>query len=96
MPVYGESTRELQDQLFDSPRSQYYLSFLSELLWAIWEDGVDVVGAIVWTWADDWEFGSYTSQFGMQTVNRKTQERNYKKSFFDIVDFMGARHGLGY
>lgn len=95
-PINGEWSLDLQDQLFDSPRSQYYLSYLSEVLQAIWEDGVEVVGAIAWTWADDWEFGSYTSQFGMQAVNRTTQERHYKKSFFDIVDFVGARNGLGY
>jgi beta-glucosidase/6-phospho-beta-glucosidase/beta-galactosidase len=67
-PIYGESARDLQDQLFDSPRSQYYLSFLSELL-----------RAIVWTWADNWEFGAYTAQFGMQTVNRTTQERHLRR-----------------
>jgi beta-glucosidase/6-phospho-beta-glucosidase/beta-galactosidase len=91
-PVFGEDDKEnLSDQLFDSPRSQYYLSFMSEVLKAIWEDGVEVVGAYAWSFADNWEFGDYKQHFGIQTVNRTTQERRYKKSFFDFVDFMKAR-----
>jgi len=91
-PVFGEDDKEnLSDQLFDSPRSQYYLSFMSEVLKAIWEDGVEVVGAYAWSFADNWEFGDYAQHFGIQTVNRTTQERRYKKSFFDFVDFMKAR-----
>ncbi|KAM0239013.1 hypothetical protein ACHAP5_008385 [Fusarium lateritium] len=90
-PVYGESEKGLTDQLFDTPRSIYYLSFLSETLKAIWEDGVEVVGAYAWSFADNWEFGDYDQHFGIQTVNRTTQERRYKKSFFDMVDFMKAR-----
>ncbi|KAF5679124.1 beta-glucosidase [Fusarium denticulatum] len=90
-PVYGEADKELSDQLFDTPRSIYYLSFLSETLKAIWEDGVEVVGAYAWSFADNWEFGDYDAHFGIQTVNRTTQERRYKKSFFDMVDFMKAR-----
>jgi len=90
-PVYSERERALSDQLFDTPRSQYYLSFLSETLKAIREDGVEVAGAYLWSFADNWEFGDAESQFGVQTVNQTTQVRNYKKSFFDVVDFMKAR-----
>ena len=91
-PVFAEADKEnLSDQLFDSPRSVYYLSFMSEVLKAIWEDGVQVLGAFAWSFADNWEFGDYDQHFGIQTVNRTTQERNYKKSFFDLVDFMKAR-----
>lgn len=36
-------------------------------------------------------FSTYESRFGLQTVNRATQERAYKRSFFDFVDFMKAR-----
>lgn len=90
-PVFGESLKELSDQLFDSPRSVYYLSYMSEILKAIYEDGVHVMGALAWSFMDNWEFGDYGAQFGMQVVNRTTQERFYKKSFFDLVDFVGAR-----
>ena len=56
-PVFAESEKELPDQLFDTPRSLYYLSFMSEVLKAIWEDGVEVSGAFMWSFADNWEFG---------------------------------------
>jgi beta-glucosidase/6-phospho-beta-glucosidase/beta-galactosidase len=90
-PVFAEAEKELPDQLFDSPRSWYYLSYMSEVLKAIWEDGVDVQGAFAWSFADNWEFGDYDAHFGIQTVNRTTQQRNYKKSFFDFVDVSTAQ-----
>ncbi|KAH7034238.1 beta-glucosidase A [Macrophomina phaseolina] len=91
-PVFGEADKEdLSDQLYDFPRSNYYLSFMSEVLKAIWEDKVHVLGAFAWSFADNWEFGDYDAHFGIQTVNRTTQERRYKKSFFDLVDFVAAR-----
>lgn len=94
-PVYAESERELSDQLFDTPRSIYYLSFMSEILKAIYEDGVNVIGALAWSFADNWEFGDYDQQFGLQKVNRTTQQRYYKKSFFDLVDFVNTRTQSG-
>lgn len=91
-PVHAEAeSEELSDQLFDSPRSVYYLSFMSEILKSIYEDGVHVMGALAWSFVDNWEFGDYTQQFGIQAVNRTTQQRHYKKSFFDLVDFVKAR-----
>ncbi|KAE8387822.1 glycoside hydrolase superfamily [Aspergillus alliaceus] len=92
-PVFNEADKGLSDQLFDTPRSIYYLSFMSEILKSIHEDGVHVMGALAWSWADNWEFGDYAQQFGLQVVNRTTQERYFKKSFFDLVDFVGARMG---
>ena len=91
-PVYGEADRpELSDQLFDTPRSIYYLSFMSEILKSIYQDGVNVMGALAWSFVDNWEFGDNGQQFGIQKVNRTTQQRYYKKSFFDLVDFVKAR-----
>ena len=91
-PVFGEADKpELADQLFDTPRSIYYLSFLSETLKAIHEDGVHVMGAMAWSWTDNWEFGDYDQRYGLQVVDRKTQQRFYKKSFFDVMDFVGSR-----
>ena len=83
--------KEQVDQEFDSPRSWYYQTYLNEGLKAIWEDGVNFIGAFAWSWADNWEFGDYDQQFGIQTVNRTTQVRRYKKSFFDFVDFIESR-----
>jgi beta-glucosidase/6-phospho-beta-glucosidase/beta-galactosidase len=90
-PVWDEADKALPDQLFDTPRSTYYLSFMSEILKSIWEDHVHVLGALAWSFADNWEFGDYDAHFGLQTVNRTTQVRRYKKSFFDLVDFVNAR-----
>jgi beta-glucosidase/6-phospho-beta-glucosidase/beta-galactosidase len=90
-PVYAEADKDLSDQCFDSPRSVYYLSFMSEILKSIYEDGVHVMGALAWSFVDNWEFGDYAQQFGIQAVNRTTQERSYKKSFFDLVDFVKSR-----
>lgn len=53
-PVFGEAEKDLTDQLFDTPRSVYYLSFMSEVLKAIWEDGVHVLGAFAWSYSDNW------------------------------------------
>ena len=53
-PVFGEDDKDLTDQLFDTPRSLYYLSFMSEVLKAIWEDGVHVSGAFAWSYMDNW------------------------------------------
>lgn len=91
-PVFAESEKlAVEDQLYDTPRSQYYLSFMSEILKCIHEDGVNIMGALAWSFADNWEFGDYTQQFGLQFVNRTTQERRYKKSLFDLVDFVNTR-----
>ncbi|CAG8970729.1 hypothetical protein HYALB_00001511, partial [Hymenoscyphus albidus] len=92
-PTHSEADWHLEDQLYDSSRTLYYQSYLTEMLKAIWLDGVDVMGALAWTWADNWEFGSYDHRFGLQTVDRDTMERRYKRSFFDVMDFVGARMG---
>lgn len=66
---------------------------MSEILNSIWEDGVQVLGVIAWSFVDNWEFGDFSPHYGMQTVDRTTQERRYKKSLFDFVDFIQARTG---
>ncbi|EXJ74755.1 beta-glucosidase [Cladophialophora psammophila CBS 110553] len=91
-PVFAEAEKTaLSDQLYDTPRSIYYLSYMTEVLKSIWEDGVPVVGAFAWSFADNWEFGDYGAHFGLQAVNRTTQARSYKKAFFDLVDFVSTR-----
>ena len=53
-PVWDEADKLLPDQLFDTPRSIYYLSYMSEILKSIWEDHVHVMGAFAWSFADNW------------------------------------------
>lgn len=38
----------LQDETYNTPQSEYFIGYLSEILKAIWEDGVDVAGALMW------------------------------------------------
>lgn len=64
---------------------------MTEILKSIHEDGVHVMGALAWSFADNWEFGDYGQQFGLQYVNRTSQEKKFKKSLFDLVDFVMAR-----
>lgn len=87
--VQASTIRRLQ--LFDQPRSEYYPLYMSEVLKANWEDKVHVLGAIAWSYVDNWEFGSYESQFGLQAVERPRQTSRYKTSFFDPVDFAKSR-----
>lgn len=88
-PVYGEYARALDDQRQDLERSLYYQDFLAEALRAVHEDGVNFIGALAWSFADNNEFGSYENQYGLQTVNRTDGlfTRHYKRSLFDLVDF---------
>lgn len=90
-PVNGETSLPLQEARFDSPRSQYYLSYMQAMLQAIWEDNVHVLGALAWSFADNWEFGDFSTAYGLQVVNRTSQERHYKKSFFDLMDYYNSR-----
>lgn len=79
----------LEDNLYNVPASQYNLSYLTEVLKAIWEDGIDVIGAISWNWGDDWEFGSLDTGVGsLQFINHTNQERRYRRSFFDAIEFV--------
>ncbi|KAK4890455.1 hypothetical protein LTR27_010862 [Elasticomyces elasticus] len=76
-------------QLYDLERTLYYQEFLRETLKAIYEDGVNVIGALAWSFVDNDEFTSYYQQYGLQHVNRTNGEftRSYKRSMFDYVDF---------
>ncbi|KAK5713344.1 hypothetical protein LTR17_017654 [Elasticomyces elasticus] len=84
-----EGTKPTVYQLYDLERTLYYQGFLKEMLKAIYEDGVNVIGALAWSFIDNDEWGSYEQQYGLQHVNRTDGEftRRYKRSIFDYVDF---------
>ncbi|XRM47531.1 hypothetical protein ABZX51_010502 [Aspergillus tubingensis] len=86
---FDDSLKEGNAQRYDLERTLYYQDFLEEMLKAIHEDGVNVIGTLAWSYLDNNEFGSYANQYGMQSVNRTngTWERRYKRSIFDYVDF---------
>lgn len=81
----------LTNNVYNVPQSEYLLSYLGEMLRAIWEDGVHVMGALVWNWGDDWEFDAYDTGYGLQYINHTTQQRVYRRSFFDVIDFVESR-----
>ena len=70
----------------DLARSAYYHDYLRAILIAR-SEGVNVVGALGWSIVDnlEWQQG-FSVKFGMQYVNLTTQERYYKRSFFEFVD----------
>ncbi|KAJ5633212.1 beta-glucosidase [Penicillium lividum] len=49
-------------------------------------NGVPIVGAFAWPLIDNNEWGTYAQRYGMQTVDRKTQTRRFKRSMFDYID----------
>jgi beta-glucosidase/6-phospho-beta-glucosidase/beta-galactosidase len=74
-------------QRYDLERSLYYQLFLTEVLRAVNEDGVNVIGTLAWSFIETNEFGTFDAHYGLQTVNHTTFERSYKRSVFDHVDF---------
>lgn len=99
-PVQNEALKTLPQEQFDIERSLYYRGALNEILKAISEDGVKMIGTFGWSFLDNNEFSTLTTHFGMQAVNRTNGlfTRYYKRSLFDWVDFFhthisGARDG---
>ncbi|KAF1983921.1 glycoside hydrolase family 1 protein [Aulographum hederae CBS 113979] len=83
-PFEGQKTM-LSDIRFDYSRTMYYHDYMQAILIAL-ADGVNVVGALAWSFIDnlEWQQG-YTSKFGMQYCNFTSQERHFKASFFEYV-----------
>jgi beta-glucosidase/6-phospho-beta-glucosidase/beta-galactosidase len=86
-PKFGEQLEDLDAQRYDLERSIYYQAFLTEVLRAVNEDGVNVMGALAWSFVETNEFGTFDDHYGLQTLNHTTFERTYKRSAFDYVDF---------
>ncbi|KAF7539755.1 hypothetical protein G7054_g1880 [Neopestalotiopsis clavispora] len=87
-PVKNEQLKDLSQQRFDLERSIYYYNFLSEMLKAMYEDGLKVIGTLAWSVMDNNEWGDNSQQYGLQTMNRTDGfKRTYKRSFFDFLDF---------
>ncbi|WPG97496.1 glycoside hydrolase family 1 protein [Acrodontium crateriforme] len=86
---YDEFTRTVVAQRYDLERTLYYQWFLRETLKSIYEDGVNVIGTLAWSFLDNDEFVSYDQQYGLQHVNRTDGKftRSFKRSIFDFVDF---------
>ncbi|KAJ3887623.1 glycoside hydrolase superfamily [Lentinula edodes] len=74
----------------DTDRTNYYMTYLGELLLSIQEDGMPVEGAFAWAIMDNAEWNSgLSARFGIQYVNYSspTLQRTYKRSAFALSDF---------
>jgi beta-glucosidase/6-phospho-beta-glucosidase/beta-galactosidase len=93
-PIFAEAEQADPARMRqDLGRTLYYQGFRAEMLRAVWEDGVNVVGALAWSVVDNNEFGDCESQFGLQAVDRADGmlRRTHRRSMFDFVDLF-ERH----
>lgn len=89
-PAFKEADMSIETSQSDIMHSTYYYSFLSEMLKSINEDGINLIGAIGWTFVDNWEWGQYDDRYGVQSFNHTTLQRYYKRSIFDFVDYIAS------
>ncbi|KAL6249232.1 hypothetical protein RBB50_004295 [Rhinocladiella similis] len=98
VPEFGWATFQStamskSQQQADIMGSVWYQSMLNEMLKATHEDGVPFVGALGWSWLDNWEFGSYSPRYGVVGWNTTTLQRYYRRTIFDFLDFVNLRKG---
>ncbi|KAF8964495.1 glycoside hydrolase family 1 protein [Flammula alnicola] len=89
---FVEPFEELRTDLFriteDVTRTNYFMSYLGEILLAIHEDKLPIAGIFAWAMIDNAEWSSGTSaKFGIQYVNYTTLERTYKRSALSLSEF---------
>ncbi|KAK0475771.1 glycoside hydrolase superfamily [Armillaria novae-zelandiae] len=72
----------------DILRTNYFLTYLGEMLLSIHEDGVPIQGAFAWSMVDnaEWTLGT-AARFGIQHVDYTTLERTYKRSALSLGEF---------
>lgn len=85
--TFGETGQALDLQRYDLLKTSYYLVYLTELLKVIHRDHVNIIGALAWSFIESNEFGSLVPHHGLLTLNHTTQERTYRRSMFDYVNF---------
>ncbi|KAK0234942.1 glycoside hydrolase superfamily [Armillaria nabsnona] len=75
----------------DVLRTNYFLTYLGEMLTSIHEDGVPIQGAFAWSMIDnaEWLLGT-AARFGIQHVDYTTLERTYKRSALSLGEFYNA------
>lgn len=89
-PFENERT-QLYEIKQDVARTNYYMTYLGEILQSIHEDGVPIAGIFAWAMIDNAEWGSgISTKFGIQHVNYTTLERTYKRSAIALSDFWAA------
>nr|BCO16662.1 beta-glycosidase [eukaryotic synthetic construct] len=91
----AEYDRQLLYQItWDGLRTQYLTDYLSQLLLAVHKDGINLRGALTWSFVDNWEWGLGMQQkFGFQFVNQSDPDltRTFKLSAHAYAQF-GRNH----
>ncbi|KAF9466012.1 glycoside hydrolase superfamily [Collybia nuda] len=92
---FDEPFEELRTDMFriveDVTRTNYYMTYLGEILLAIHEDKIPIAGTFAWAMVDNTEWNSgISAKFGIQHVNYTTLERTYKRSAFALSEFYKA------
>ncbi|KAF7313927.1 Glycoside hydrolase family 1 protein [Mycena chlorophos] len=88
---FMEPLEEIHTELFriteDVARTNYYMTYLGQILLSIHEDGVPIAGAFAWAMLDnaEWNIG-LSAKFGIQYVNYTTLERVYKRSALSLCE----------
>jgi len=89
---FEEDRTELFRITEDVTRTNYYMTYVGEILLAIHEDKLPIAGIFAWAMVDNAEWGSGTSaKFGIQHVNYTTLERTYKRSALQLSEFFKGR-----
>ncbi|KAF8656651.1 hypothetical protein AX16_002456 [Volvariella volvacea WC 439] len=75
----------------DVARTNYFMTYLGEVLRGIHEDGLPIAGTFAWAMIDnaEWNMGT-TARFGIQYVNFTSLERHYKRSALALHEFYQA------
>ncbi|KAF9002467.1 glycoside hydrolase family 1 protein [Cyathus striatus] len=86
---FVEPFEGLRTELFriteDVTRTNYFMTYLGEILLAIHEDNIPIAGIFAWAMLDNAEWSSgLTARFGIQYVNYTTLERAYKRSAMSL------------
>ncbi|KAL0578183.1 hypothetical protein V5O48_003814 [Marasmius crinis-equi] len=76
----------------DVARTNYFMTYLGEILLAIHEDKIPIAGTFAWAMVDNLEWNNgLVTRFGIQFVNYTTQERAYKRSAFALCKIREPR-----
>ncbi|EGO20047.1 glycoside hydrolase family 1 protein [Serpula lacrymans var. lacrymans S7.9] len=75
----------------DATTTNYFMTNLGEVLLAIHEDGIPLMGTFSWGMIDnaEWNYG-LEPKFGIQHVNYSTLERTYKRAAYALSEFFHA------
>ena len=74
----------------DTARTAYFISYLTEMLKGICEDGTPIKGLLAWALTDNFEWAQgYVDRFGVQYVdyNSPTLKRTFKRSAMEMSQF---------